>query len=165
MNYSIVHHESVTHKWTGLTDSRLRHEIIRRMINYVVSDLIKTSENMIDEIKPSDIEQVRECGKSLIKMSDATESMHKALKKYLRVNLYQHERVMSMANKAKETVSFLFNAYMEDSDLLTNELQSSLNEAKDFENKNVVARVVADYIAGMTDRFAFSEADRIRNIV
>ena len=160
-----IHHESVTHKWTGLTDSRLRHEIIRRMINYVVSDLIKTSENMIDEIKPSDIEQVRECGKSLIKMSDATESMHKALKKYLRVNLYQHERVMSMANKAKETVSFLFNAYMEDSDLLTNELQSSLNEAKDFENKNVVARVVADYIAGMTDRFAFSEADRIRNIV
>ena len=160
-----VHHQSVTHKWTGLTDSRLRHEIIRRMINYVVSDLIKTSENMIDEIKPSDIEQVRECGKSLIKMSDATESMHKALKKYLRVNLYQHERVMSMANKAKETVSFLFNAYMEDSDLLTNELQSSLNEAKDFENKNVVARVVADYIAGMTDRFAFSEADRIRNIV
>jgi len=157
-----IHHESVTHKWTGLTDSRLRHEIIRRMINYVVSDLIKTSENMIDEIKPSDIEQVRECGKSLIKMSDATESMHKALKKYLRVNLYQHERVMSMANKAKETVSFLFNAYMEDSDLLTNELQSSLNEAKDFENKNVVARVVADYIAGMTDRFAFSEADRIR---
>lgn len=157
-----IHHEDVKKKWSGLTDSRLRHEIIRRMINYVVSDLIKTSENMISEIKPSGIDHVRKCGKSLIKMSDATDTMHKALKRYLRVNLYQHERVMSMANKAKETVCFLFDAYMEDTDLLTNELQSSIIEVKDFENKNVVARVVADYIAGMTDRFAFSEADRIK---
>jgi len=160
-----IHHEGVTDKWTGLTDSRLRHEIIRRMINTVVSDLIKTSESMIDAINPADIEQVRQCGKSLIKMSDSTDTMHKALKKYLRVNLYQHERVMRMANKAKETVSFLFNAYMEDSDLLTNELQSYIDEAKDIKNKNVVARVIADYIAGMTDRFAFSEAERIRSNV
>ena len=118
-----IQHESVTSKWTDLTDSRLRHEIIRRMINYVVSDLIKTSESKIDAIKPTDIEQVRKCGKSLIKMSDSTDTMHKALKKYLRINLYQHERVMTMANKAKETVSFLFDAYMEDTDLLTNELE------------------------------------------
>jgi dGTPase len=117
---------------------------------------------MINEIKPTDIDQVRTCGKSLIKMSDSTASMHKALKKYLRLNLYQHERVMSMANKAKETVSFLFNAYMEDTDLLTKELQSSIDKAKDINDKNVVARVVADYIAGMTDRFAFVEADRIK---
>ncbi len=160
-----IQHESVTSKWSGLADSQLRHEIIRRMINYVVSDLIKTSESMIDAIKPADIEQVRKCGKSLIKMSDSTDGMHKALKKYLRVNLYQHERVMRMANQAKETVSFLFNAYMEDSDLLTNELQPSLDEAKDIKDKNVVARVVADYIAGMTDRFAFAEAERIRSNV
>jgi len=157
-----IHHEGVKSKWSDLTDSRLRHEIIRRMINTVVSDLINTSENMINEIKPTDIDQVRTCGKSLIKMSDSTASMHKALKKYLRLNLYQHERVMSMANKAKETVSFLFNAYMEDTDLLTKELQSSIDKAKDINDKNVVARVVADYIAGMTDRFAFVEADRIK---
>ncbi|MFT5395035.1 MAG: dGTPase [Gammaproteobacteria bacterium] len=160
-----IQHESVTSKWSDLTDSRLRHEIIRRMINTVVSDLIKTSESMIDAIKPTDIEQVRTCGKTLIKMSDSTDTMHKALKRYLRVNLYQHERVMSMANKAKETVSFLFYAYMEDAELLTNELQSSIDEAKDFKDENVVARVVADYIAGMTDRFAFSEAERIRSNV
>ena len=160
-----IHHEDVKNKWSGLTDSRLRHEIIRRMINYVVSDLIKTSENMINEIKPTDIEQVRMCGKSLIKMSSSTDTMHKDLKKYLRLNLYQHERVMSMANRAKETVSFLFDAYMEDTDLLTNELQSSIDESKDFKDKNVVARVIADYIAGMTDRFAFSEEERIRSNV
>ncbi len=157
-----IHHVNVKSKWSGLTDSRLRHEIIRRMINYVVSDLIKTSENMINEIRPTDIEQVRKCGKSIIKMSDSTDTMHKVLKKYLRLNLYQHERVLSMANKAKETVSFLFDAYMEDTDLLTNELQSSVDKAKDFKDKNVLARVVADYIAGMTDRFAFAEADRIK---
>tara|TARA_R110002072_G_C7959606_1_gene533778 strand:+ start:1780 stop:2925 length:1146 start_codon:yes stop_codon:yes gene_type:complete len=159
------HHENVKKKWPDLTDSRLRHEIIRRMINYVVSDLIKASESMINTINPEDIDQVRKCGKSLIKMSDSTATMHKALKKYLRLNLYQHERVMSMANKAKETVGFLFNAYMEDTDLLTNELQSLIVKSKDFEDKNVMARVVADYIAGMTDRFAFSEADRIKGSV
>lgn len=160
-----IHHESVTSKWSDLTESRLRHEIIRRMINYVVSDLIKTSEDMIDAFKPDDIDQVRKCGKSLIKMSDDTDTMHKTLKKYLRVNLYQHERVISMANRAKETVSFLFDAYMKDTDLLTNELQSSIDESKDIKDINVVARVIADYIAGMTDRFAFAEAERIRSNV
>jgi dGTPase len=158
-----IHYENVKTSWPDLTDNRLRHEIIRRMINHVVSDLIMTSENLIDSVKPVDIDDVRKCGKSLIGMSESTDAMHKALKKYLRLNLYQHERVMKMANKAKETVGFLFSAYMEDTDLLTSKLQSSIDEAKDFKDKNVVARVVADYIAGMTDRFAFSEAERIKS--
>ena len=88
------------------------------MINCVVSDLIKNSEETINLIKPANIEQVRKCGKSLIIMSDSIIIMHNALKKYLRLNLYQHERVMSMSNKAKKIVRFLFNAYLEDKNLL-----------------------------------------------
>jgi len=155
-----IHYESVINKWADLTDSRLRHEIIRRMINYVVSDLIETSKGLIDSEKPVDINSVRKCSNSLIKMSKATESMHKVLKKYLRDNLYQHERVISMAEHAKDTVTYLFNAYMDKPELLTNEIQIIM---KNNENKDdqTIARLIADYIAGMTDRFAFSEFERI----
>ena len=158
-----IYYEKVKTKWSDLTDDRLRHEIIRKMINCVVSDLIKNSEETINLIKPANIEQVRKCGKSLIIMSDSIIIMHKALKKYLRLNLYQHERVMSMSNKAKEIVRFLFNAYLEDKNLLTKELQFAISETKGAKNGNEVTRIVADYIAGMTDRFAFSEAERIKN--
>ena len=155
-----IHYGSVIKKWPDLTDSRLRHEIIRRMINYVVSDLIETSKGLIASVKPVDINSVRKCNKSLIKMSKETESMHKALKKHLRDNLYQHERVISMAEHAKETVSYLYNAYMNKPELLTNEIQIIMeNNVK--KDDQIIARQIADYIAGMTDRFAFSEFERI----
>lgn len=158
-----MHFESVTNKWPELSDSRLRHEIIRRMINYVVSDLIRTSEDMINTIKPDSIDAVRQCGTTLIKMSESTSIMHKALKKYLYSNLYQHERVKGMADNAKETVSFLFKAYMEDTSLLTNEIHGVINNNEEFKDVNARARIIADYVAGMTDRFAFSELERINS--
>jgi dGTPase len=156
-----VHYDSVNKKWPGLTDSRLRNEIIRRMINYVVSDLIETSKGLIASVKPLDINAVRLCGKSLIKLSEATEGMHKDLKKFLRDNLYQHERVKGMANQAKETVSYLFKTYMDKPILLTTELQEIINNDNEYRDDGAVARLIADYIAGMTDRFAFSEFERI----
>jgi len=131
------------------------------MINYVVSDLIETSKGLIDSVNPDDINAVRKCGKSLIKMSEATEGMHKALKKFLRDNLYQHKRVKGMADQAKETVSYLYNAYMTRPELLTNEIQEIINGNDENKDDLTVARVIADYIAGMTDRFAFSEYERI----
>ncbi len=159
------HYDSVIKKWPDLSDSRLRHEIIRRMINYVVSDLIKTSEAMINTIQPTDIDAVRKCGVTLIKMSDTTDVMHKALKKYLRINLYQHKRVQTMADRARETVRLLFDAYMDNHDFLTNEIQKSISSNEESDDENAVARIIADYIAGMTDRFAFSEAERISGVV
>ncbi|MBL1141933.1 MAG: deoxyguanosinetriphosphate triphosphohydrolase [Proteobacteria bacterium] len=158
-----IQYENVKSKWQELDDSQLRHEIIRRMINAVVSDLIETSKALIDTVKPDNIDDVRKCGKSLIRMSEKTESMHKKLKKYLMDNLYRHERVNSMAEKAKETIDFLFNAYIDKPDLLTNEIQKEIKLNAGKEDKLKVARLIADYVAGMTDRFAFSEYERIRN--
>ena len=147
-------YENVKNIWQEDLDQRqLRHEIIRRMINSVVSDLIETSRKLISTVKPMSIDDVRTCGKSLIRMSENTEATHKKLKKFLMDNLYRHEKVNSMAEKAEETVDYLFDAYMSDTALLTSELQSKIEQDKD---KTVVARLIADYIAGMTDRFAFS---------
>jgi dGTPase len=70
-----------------------------------------------------------------------------------------------MANRAKETVGLLFDAYMNNPSLLTNETQHNISRNKDSDDKNAVTRIIADYIAGMTDRFAFSEAERISGAV
>lgn len=158
-----IHHGHVKKKWPELADSRLRHEIIRRMINYVVSDLIETSTTLINDVKPTDIDAVRKCGKSLIKMSEPTTTMHMTLKKFLRENLYQHERVKAMTDKAKETVSFLFKSYIENPGLLTSELQTAIKSDVNGNDEKAAARIIADYIAGMTDRFAFSEQERINS--
>jgi dGTPase len=155
-----IQYENVKKKWQDLEQSQLRHEIIRRMINAVVSDLIETSKDLINDVKPNSIEDVRTCGKSLIRMSEKTESMHKILKKFLMDNLYRHEKVNSMAEKAKETIDYLFNAYMSDTNLLTEEMQKKIQINND-KDKMVFARLIADYVAGMTDRFAFSEYERI----
>ena len=153
-----IHYDTVKEIWPDLTDSRLRHEIIRRMINYVVSDLIETSQDLISGVKPVDIEAVRKCGKQLIKMSEATTDMHLKLKKYLRDNLYRHERVNNMADQAVETVTFLFESYFSKPKLLKEEIQQSISS----NNQETKARIIADYIAGMTDRFAFAESERIK---
>jgi dGTPase len=131
------------------------------MINAVVSDLIETSKGLIASVDPKNIDDVRTCGKSLISLSKETETIHKNLKKFLMDNLYRHEKVDSMAEKAKETVEYLFNAYMKDLKLLTPELQTKLECSKEDNDENAKARLIADYIAGMTDRFAFSELERI----
>jgi len=156
-----IHYDNVKKKWQDLDDSHLRHEIIRRMINYVVSDLIETSKSLIDGVKPNDIDAVRKCGKSLIRMSEKTESMHKILKKFLRDNLYRHDRVNSMAEEAKKTVEYLFNAYMDKPSLLPDKIQTEIESNLDDKDGLKFARLVADYVAGMTDRFAFSEYERI----
>ena len=151
------HHERVKRQWPDLADSRLRHEIIRRMINDLVSDLIVTSQALINEAAPAAIDDIRVCGRSLIKMSAEQDKKHKELKKYLRRHLYDHKKVRSMAMNAKETVRALFNAYIQNPGLLKQKFRDLIKA--DDSNK---ARVVADYIAGMTDRFAFAELERIR---
>ncbi len=156
-----IQYEYVKNKWQDLDDSQLRHEIIRRMINAVVSDLIETSEALIENVKPNSIDEVRKCGKSLIKMSEETEDKHKILKKFLRDNMYRHEKVNAMSDRAKKTVDYLFNAYMNKPELLTDEIQKVIKSELEKEHKLKVARLIADYVAGMTDRFAFSEYERI----
>jgi dGTPase len=83
------------------------------------------------------------------------------LKRFLRKNLYQHDRVQQMTGKAKQTVKTLFEVYMADTGLLPKDVQLRLNKEEDIAGASGRARVIADYIAGMTDRFAIAELERI----
>lgn len=156
------HYQHVVDKWGELEERYLRHEIVRRMINTLVSDLVLTSRENISQANPLNIDDVRNAKGSLIAISEQMLNKHLALKKFLRKNLYQHERVEAMTDKAKQTIVYLFNSYMNDTVLLNAESQELIYKNENTNNNMTIARITADYIAGMTDRFAFAELDRIQ---
>ncbi len=138
-----------------LEDRRLIYEIIRRMINLVVSDLIEQTSLRLDDLKPSSIDDVRAQKAAIVGLSDGVLDMHMSLKRFLHKNLYQHEKVQGMINEAKAMLELLFSRYIDE----PQQMPAEFSERADKDDK---ARVVADYIAGMTDRFAISEHERLK---
>ena len=134
------------------------HEVIRRMINTLVSDLIVTSQANIQSQNPSTVDDVRKAGKPLISLSESVASENTELKRFLNKNLYKHPKVEKMSEEAKLTIRHLFDGFMTSPKLLPEEAQKNIGQQIDAQGR---ARVIADYIAGMTDRFATSEVGRI----
>ena len=154
-------YDEVKRRYPELTDRRLIHEVIRRMINVLVVDLIDHTRQQIDIINPQSIDEVRTQATKLAGFSQEMQAMNLELKQFLRQHLYRHYRVHRMSAKASRIISALFNAFMGDIGLLPQDYQQS---AKDYEKQQAElgrARAVADYIAGMTDRYAITEYGRI----
>lgn len=143
----------VQERYPGLEDRRLIYEIIRRMIDTVVTDLIETTRKNLLAENPDSIDDVRDAAGPLVKFSDEIYDQHTSLKRYLNQSLYRHDKVRVMTDAAREMVEILFERYMSDITLMPEEF--SERAAGDR------ARAVADYIAGMTDRFAIAEHDRL----
>lgn len=135
-------------KYPKLEQKRLIHETIRRMINTLVVDLCTQSAQNIQQFQPQSIDEIRQLPQ-LIAFSSGVAEQNLKLKQFLRKNLYQHYKVNRMSAKAARIVSELFAAFFENTGLLPNEFQAYAETDK--------ARAVADYIAGMTDRFAIRE--------
>ncbi len=153
-----IQFEEVKNTWPRLSERRMTHEIVRRMINSQVSDLIQTSQAMISEKDPGTIDDVRHAGEVLIKLSEPMREKNIELKQFLRRNLYQHERVMGMTDQAKQTINTLFMAFMDNDRLLPEETWKMISGATGEQDK---ARRIADYIAGMTDRYAIAALEGI----
>lgn len=145
-------YDTVRDLYPDLDDRRLIYEIIRRMVGAVVSDLIEETRRRIDAAKPASIDDVRDAGKPLVSMSDAMYEQHVSLKKFLNKHLYRHEKKLEMTRKVQIVVQELFSAYMDD----VNNMPDQFAEAASSTDRSTRARVVADYIAGMTDRYAIS---------
>lgn len=145
-------HEAVSERYPDLEDRRLIYEIIRRMIGEVVTDLIEETRRRIEAASPDSIEDVRDAGKPLVTMSDAMYEKHVSLKRFLHKHLYSHEQKLEMTRKVQAMVKDLFLAYMEDTDRMPPQFATLARSAEDADR----ARIVADYIAGMTDRYAIS---------
>jgi dGTPase len=151
------HYDEVHRAWPDLEDRRLIYEVIRRMIGHVVEDLIDSSRARIEALGPESIADIRAQTKPLIGFSEEVLEQHSGLKQFLGQNLYRHEQVREMNQRTQAIVEVLFERYMEDPTRLPEAFES---RAKD--SNTARARAVADYIAGMTDRFAMAEHERLR---
>ncbi|HEU0282904.1 MAG TPA: deoxyguanosinetriphosphate triphosphohydrolase [Gallionella sp.] len=150
-----MHLHEVRRTYPDLPERRVVHETVRRMINTLVSDLIQQSERNIAAQNPAAIEEVRSAA-AMIAFSPEINERQRALKSFLHAHLYRHYRVMRMSVKAQRIISDLFDIFMADSRLLPPQFQPL---ARQVEPER--ARAVADYIAGMTDRYAIREHRRI----
>lgn len=146
------HMKIVNEAHPKLEGRRVIHETVRSMINTLVTDLIgQTEENIrVNAIKT--IDDVR-AAPTLAAFSSELHEQQRELKKFLHTNLYRHYRVMRMSTKARRIINELFSAFMSDSRLLPPQFQRQAEEGQ--------ARAVADYVAGMTDRYAIKEYRRL----
>ena len=149
------HLRAVLREHPKVNGRRLVHETVRRMIGTLVTDLTKSSAAAIRKAAPASIEEVRQAP-PLITFSPRIRDESLELKRFLRDNLYRHYRVARMSAKAKRIVSDLFGAMLADTRLLPPEFQA---RARDD-----APRAIADYVAGMTDRYAILEHRRLFSI-
>jgi len=151
--------DAVRSRWPDLPERRLVHELVRRMIDYVVSDVVARTRQQLAAHAPRSIDDVRKAGTPLVGMSDETRDRHLELKRFLNRNLYQHAQVQRMTGQAADVVRDLFGLFMESPRLLPPDVQER-TRAEDGAAA-ARARPIADYIAGMTDRFALAEHRRL----
>lgn len=154
-------HGNVKQQYPDLSGRRLIHEIIRRMINLQVIDLVETSQNLLQELAPQHIDDIRAQHDPVIRFSTEMQQANQQLKRFLRDNLYNHYRVHRMTSKAQRTLNALFTAFIQEPRLLNPEYQAHVKQLETENGESGRARAVADYIAGMTDRYAISEYRRM----
>jgi dGTPase len=147
------HLAEVEARFPGLADRRLVHETIRRMIDALVTDLTRASAQSIRRARVKSEDEVRSAP-ALIRFSAEMSAEQQELKVFLRHNLYQHYLVARMANKARRIVTELFGAYRSDPKMLPPQHRGAAE-------RESLERAIADYIAGMTDRYAIREHRRL----
>lgn len=150
-------------QYPDLAGRRAIAETIRRMINALICDLIRTSEQRITDHGPKTIDDVRQMP-TMIAFSEAMHHEAKQLKHFLFQHLYRHYQVNRMSNKAKKTIRDLFEAMLADPGLLPPDYRVRDQQLSEHEQRLQQARRIADYIAGMTDRYAIREHRRLFQI-
>jgi len=155
------HLDKVLTLYPELSGRRRVHETVRRMVNSLVVDVIQSSIERLRSAQPADIEAVRTHEQPLIGMSVQMREQHLELKRFLREQVYRHHRVLRMTTKAKRVVRALFDAFMDDPKLMPDEYREHALQAGTEGGDARSARIVCDYIAGMTDRYAILEHRRL----
>lgn len=141
-------------EYPNATDRQWHTAALRGMIDRLVSDLIATTRDCVERSGAATVEDVRRHGEQLVSLSDEVHAGNAILKVFLREKLYHHQRIESMKDKSRHMLRALFARYLDNEQLLPAEAR--LRAAREGH-----ARVVADYIAGMTDRYASEEYRRL----
>ncbi|MES0371071.1 MAG: deoxyguanosinetriphosphate triphosphohydrolase [Mariprofundaceae bacterium] len=156
-----IHYEEVEKEYSDIDERMAVTETVRRMINFLITDVIDETYRRIADADITSLEDVRASKDVLVNFSKPVRQMNGEMKRYLFKNMYKHYRVVRMAAKAERVIQEVFAAYMEKPEMLPTTHQVKLDKATDLEKR---ARKIADYIAGMTDRFALDEYERLFNI-
>lgn len=138
----------------GEMDDLTRHRLIRRLIGMEVTDLVNTSSQTIHKNSIQSMADIQELPFNVVTFSEEYHRRNRQLKDFLYQNLYRHFRVMRMAVKAEQIIRSLFTAYREQPLILPSHVQARTD-------KSGLERTICDYIAGMTDRFAIEEHQKI----
>ena len=147
----------VAARYPGLDEHRLIHESVRRLIDHMVNDLLAETRQRLTALNPLNAQDIRDAGAPMVAFSDRMRDNDRALKAFLFARMYRHDRVVRMIAVAHGVVQDLFALYMADFSLMPAEWQVDIANQGDVSR----ARVIADYIAGMTDRFALAEHHRL----
>jgi len=147
----------VMRAYPSLERSRLVYECVRRLITAMVDDALMETRRRVAELKLRTAEDVRTCGRPVVAFSEAMTTHDKALRTFLFTHMYRHYKVNRVMSKAKRVIADLFALFLAEPDVLP----TSWAQLCDVPRSVRTARVVSDYIAGMTDRFALQEHRRL----
>jgi len=147
-------YKAILKKYAKIDVDRKKYLIIRSLIDAQVTDLIQETEAKIKAHKLRSYKDVKTLGTKIVSFSDRIQKLRKPLRELLMEKLYHHYRVTRMSNKAKHFIQELFKVYIENPQALPPQIQKRIGEFS-------VERVVCDYIAGMTDRYALDEYKKL----
>jgi dGTPase len=150
--------EEVDRLYPGLEKMRRRHEALRRVFGRMVEDVIAVAQNRLAAAQPKSVEDIRHLGTTVIRFSKPLYQELKAIRSFLFHRMYRAPSVMQERAKVTRIVNDLFPLFMARPDLLPAEWRADIEAARD---EVTLARIVADYVAGMTDRFAIQEHARL----
>jgi dGTPase len=141
-------------QYPGLDPERCKHQVISALIGRLIKDLCSTTMENIENFGIRTLDDLRRVNRQVVAFSPEIADMNKKLKQFLMVNLYRHHKVERMRVKAESYLTQLFEAYLKHPTLLPRKHLKKMEST-------VRERVICDYIAGMTDRFALDEYKRL----
>ena len=144
--------------YPGLDKMRRRHEALRRVFGRMVEDVIAVAKNRLDAAQPKSVEDIRAMEGTVIRFSKPLYQELKAIRSFLFTRMYRAPSVMVERARVTEVVNGLFPLFMASPEHLPQEWRADVEAAK---NETALARIVADYVSGMTDRFALQEHQRL----
>ena len=147
-------------RWPDITDDMMEHAIVRNAMGMMVSDVLAETRLRLQSLGAGDPDDVRAASSAMVAFSDDMLGQVNELRKFLFERMYHHESVERMREQASRIVCDLYALFMADASVLPDDWKVRV-EAAGREGKKTRARVVADYIAGMTDRFAIGEHERL----
>jgi dGTPase len=149
--------DEINKKYNHLESSKVKHIIVRKIIDYLVTDLVTITLDRIVRFKIKTVDNVRNFHEELVTFSSKAKQQHHDLKKFLSQKMYKHHRVVRIETKSIKVIQELFKIYDSRPEVLPENTFSKIQKQKTSSKK----RIICDYIAGMTDRFAIEEYEKL----